>query len=327
MADKRDAIIRCNTVILAVHVLLFFSTDAWAVCIIWLIAGVAMHAKVPITDASALSITRYNGSDFARVRMFGSIGFIVAIGVAGYSYERWGIGVFVVGLLLANVLRLACACLLPRQPQSQKQPPDRSCDIVATDSLLLPGILLTLIAAALINASHAMVYTYGILLWTQQGLTESIASLAVAIGVVVEVALMWWFRSLTQHLSARLCLICASGCGILRWGLLAGGPSVWVIFAAQALHGITFGIMFLATAGFISRRVPEHMGARGQSLFATLSTACMAVATYVAGQLFETWAESIYWLMAGMCLLAMICIILSYLPGIVGQSTADDAQR
>jgi len=170
------------------------------------------------------------------------------------------------------------------------------------------------------------VYTYGILLWTEQGMAESTASLAVAIGVVVEVALMWWFRPLTQHLSARVCLLCAAGCGVLRWSLLASETSLLVIFAAQALHGITFGIMFLATAGFIARRVPEHMGARGQSLFATISTACMAVATYGAGQLYMGWAASIYWLMAGMCLLAMICIGLSYRTGIAVQSISDETQ-
>ena len=143
-------------------------------------------------------------------------------------------------------------------------------------------------------------------------MTESVASLAIGIGVVVEIALMWWFRSLTQNVSARTCLLVAAACGTLRWSLLASTVSLPVIFTAQALHGVTFGVTFLACVNFISRRVPEHAGARGQSLLATLTTACMAIATFICGQLFDNKGSTVYWLMGSVCLSAMLCIFVSY---------------
>ena len=271
--------------------------------------------------------------------MFGSIGFVLMLTLAGFLYERLGIGVFVTGMLLANTLRLLAAYQLPHLPRA----PSKSSSIASSHSnethsnrrltrrvqtrrfqietalpkpdgspLYQPGILLTLLGSAMINASHAMVNTYGILLWTQQGLSESLASQAVGLGVVVEVALMWWFKSLTRNVSARACLLVAATCGLLRWSLLASEPSLVLIFAAQALHGITFGAMFLASASFISRRVPDESAARGQSLLAIMTTACMAIATFGSGQLFDAWSGSLYWVMALMCCFAMLCIGLSY---------------
>ncbi len=310
LRDRRLAIIAANWVVLLSQLLLFLSTGQWMVFWVWLVAGVVMYAKMPITDASALSVTRKRGTDYARVRVFGSVGFVALLTLAGYAYEHFGIGVFVSVLLVANVLRLLAAYYLPVMPKSDKTSADDQS--AAPSSLYQPGIILTLLGAAFINASHAMVYTYGILLWTQQGLSESVASQAIGMGVVVEVALMWWYKSLTDDVSARACLLIAALCGVIRWSLLAVEPSLPVLFAAQALHGITFGIMFLSCANFISRRVPEEAAARGQSLLATLSTACMALATFACGLVFESWGSQLYWVMGGMCAMAMLLIASSY---------------
>lgn len=314
ISDRRFAIIVCNWLMLAAHLLLFVSTGEWVVLVSLLVAGVVLAAKMPITDAAALNLTQQRNSDYARVRVFGSVGFIAALTLAGYIYEFRGIEVFVVGLLIANVLRLAAAYALPRMCRAQMAPAMAISGntAVAGSSLYQPAILLTLLGAALINASHAMVYTYGILLWTNQGLSESLAGMAVSIGVVVEVALMWWFKSLTRNISARACLLFAALCGLLRWSVLAVEPSWFWVFAAQALHGISFGLMFLACTSFIARRVPEEAAARGQGLLATLSTAFMAGATFVCGQLFLTGGSDLYWLMGAMCALALVLVGCSF---------------
>lgn len=316
LPDRRLAIIVGNWCILAVHLALYVSTGEWIVLLVWLVSGVVMAAKMPITDAAALILTRQRGSDYARVRMFGSIGFVAILILAGYAYEHWGVGIFVTGLLIANIMRLFASYILPRMPRVASSGLPHECTGTSEGSLFKPAILVTLFGGALINASHAMVYTYGILLWTQHGMSESVASMAIGIGVVVEVALMWWFKSLTHNISARVCLLVAAMCGLIRWSLLAAEPSPVLVFFAQSLHGISFGVTFLACASFISRRVPENAAARGQSLLATLTTGCMAGATFVCGQLFEQWGSSLYWMMGGMCLVAIGCVVASYRFGI-----------
>lgn len=310
LRDRRLAIVAGNWVILLVNLVLFFYTNSWIVLFVWTIAGIAMYAKIPITDAAALSLTQRRGTDFARVRVFGSIGFIVAITLAGYTYEHIGIGSFLLVLLFGNIVRLLISYQLPVITRVPTEPvPSTN---TKHESLYQAGILLTLAGAALINASHAMVNTFGILYWTRQGLSESMASMAIGIGVTAEVFLMWRFKSLTRRVSARACLLFAAACAVIRWSVLASDPSVSVLFLVQILHGVTFGLMYLATANFIARRVPESAAARGQSLTATMTTGCMAAANFSAGWLFEFWAGDVYWLMVAMCFAAVVALSLSY---------------
>jgi PPP family 3-phenylpropionic acid transporter len=214
LRDRRQAIVIGNWVILVAHSVLFVSTDFWIIVLIWIVAGIAMYANVPITDAAALCMSQQRGTDFARIRTFGSVGFVAALLCAGYAYEQFGIGIFIGVLLLANTLRLAYSYYLPdsshigystvqtgnttreaynpaidnEQLQLNLKKPAQA------DALYQKVILLTLIGSALINSSHSMVYTFGILHWTQTGLSESLAGLAVGVGVLVEILLMWWFK-------------------------------------------------------------------------------------------------------------------------------------
>ena len=362
LRDRRTAVVVANWVIFFAHVPLIFSTSPWLLLALWCVSGIAMHAMVPATDAAALSLTARQGSDFARIRVYGSIGFIAALTLAGMLYERQGIAMFIVLLVLGNLSRLVFAYRLPVIPTAQsaqsmnpasvssatpatpatsatsvalaanlagedKQAPpvslktesyragrggDAPPDSDQRDPLYRPAIVLTLIGAALINASHAVFNTFGILLWTQQGLSETVSSLAVSAGVVAEVILMWRFKSLTQDISARALLIFAALCGVVRWSVLAIEPSLPLLIAVQLLHGVTFGMMYLAGASFISRRVPESDAARGQAMLATLTTACMASAMFISGVLFDQWGGALYWGMTLCCCSALLVLVGSY---------------
>lgn len=313
--ERRTAIIVCNALILALQILFFWPVNTWLILIVWTLSGILMFAMVPVTDAAAISITTIRNTDYARVRMFGSVGFIVAVATSGYLYEAVGILAFVPVLLAGNLLRLGFSTLLPdensaRQASTRGDPAVLQCK---HSSLFSAGVLLTVVGSSLIQSSHAVVYTFGILLWSQQQISESTGSLLIAIGVVAEVVLMWRFRMVANRLSARGCLFIAAVCGILRWTILAMSPPVILIYVAQLLHGVTFGLTFLATALFISRRVGEVNAARGQGLSATVMTACMALTTYLAGHLFERLGLQLYWLMGGLCGAAILCLLLSYL--------------
>ena len=313
LRERRTAIIICNVLILAAQLVLFQPLDPLVILVVWTFTGILMFAKVPVTDAAALSITHQRNSDFARVRVFGSVGFAVALAVSGYVYDIAGMIAFIPILCLGNFLRLWMSCLLPVSGRSESESSARQ-SVVKSSALYQPGVVLTIVASALIQASHAVVYTFGILLWTQlQGLSETTGSLLIAIGVVAEVILMWRFKSLTRNLSARGCLLIAAACGILRWAILAMSPPLWLVYTAQLMHAMTFGLTFLATASFIAQRVGEANAARGQGFAATVATALMATMTYIAGHLHDVAGMHLYWLMSGVCGVAVLLVGLSYL--------------
>ena len=317
--SRRTAIIVGNALVLLAQLVFFWPQSPWVILVIWMFCGIIMYAKVPITDAAALSLTERRGTDFARVRVFGSIGFVVALTLSGLVYDRVGMMAFVPILLLGNILRLWLSIELPivgrRDSSNLTKVTGDDASVPSSDFYQL-GIVLTIVASGVIHSSHAVFNTFGILLWTQHGFSETMASLLVGIGVVAEILLMWRFKSMTKRLSARSCLIIAAVCGMVRWSLLALAPPLWLMFVVQMLYAVIFGLTFLATASFIARRVGEDNAARGQALSATVMTALMAMMVYLSGYYFDLLQLQLYWIMAAMCALSMVLVLLSYLTSL-----------
>lgn len=343
LADWRSAIITCNLLVLALIMVLMVWQSPWAILFVWTLSGLFMIASSPIMDAAALDMTERRGSDFARVRAVGSVGFVVGILGAGWIFDATGMQWFLLVLLTGAVLRVAAAVALPRFKERITEPTDvttstnvnsnstESKQIESVDStnqykktrwlqglvagLALfkqPGIFAVILGAALLNASHSFNNIYSVLHWTEHGISTTWASLLWTIGVVAEVALMWKFKSLAARVSARHCLLAACLACVVRWFITGLNPSLGVLIFLQALHGITFGLTFLASVNFISKRVNPNHAAQAQSVLTTVTTLLMAISTWMAGHFYSTLGGYSYWAMSLLALVGGALILSSY---------------
>ncbi len=343
LSDWRTAIIVCNWVVLILFSWFLYQTGSWDILIVWTLAGLFTFASSPIMDAAALSLTKKRDSDYARIRAFGSIGFIVGVLLAGVFFDRLGYQWFVAILLIGVVARVGSAHALPHfrghtqtikdktvntsenpiaknafSPHSHLSPSATS----GVGILMQPGILLVITGAALLNASHSVNNIFAVLHWTQSGISTNMASVLWSIGVIAEVALMWSFRSVARNFSARKCLMFAAVICVLRWFLTGTDPSLAQLCFLQCLHSITFGLSFLASVNFIAQRVHEDYAAQAQSVSATLVTLFMGIATWVSGWLYAVFAGQSYWAMAVMALIGGTCVLLSFASNLDDPVTA-----
>jgi len=312
LSDWRSAIIICNWIVLAVLCWLLFRQGPWDILIIWTVAGLFTRAGTPIMDAAALHSTQKTGSDFGRIRSFGSMGFIVGVLLAGALYEHTGTQWFVVVMLLTVIIRLMAAYALPRFRSAKSQSEYSGTPTSAISVLQQPGILSVLVGAALISASHGFNNMFSVVHWTNVGISTSMASILWAVGVVAEVALMWSFKSVAKRFSARKCLMVASLVCAARWFLAGTDPSLPQLFLLQSLHSITFGLTFLAIVNFISRRVQEEHAAQAQSAFTILMTLLLGMAIWLSGWLYGQFAGHSYWVMSILALLGGAFVAWSF---------------
>jgi len=312
LADWRNAIIICNWGMLITLSWILIARGPWVILMIWTVAGLLARSGAPIMDAAALHLTKKRGSDFGRVRSFGSMGFIVGVLAAGWLFDRFGIQWFVAVLLFTAALRVVGAHMLPRFRADR----ELSQATVTTNSALFmlqhPGILLVLIGSALIAASHGFNNVFSIMHWTNVGISTSMASTLWSVGVLAEVALMWSFKSVAKKFSARYCLLLASAVCVVRWFLTGTDPGLAQLFVLQAMHSITFGLTFLATVNFIARRVHEDHAAQAQSVYAMLSTLAIALATWSSGWFYDQYAGQSYWAMSLLALLGGVGVAWSF---------------
>lgn len=309
--DWRGTIV-IGTLLSAVAILpLPFASGFYPILILWTLTTIPFAAVMPVLDAASISLTKRNGSDFGRIRAWGTIGFLVFNVLTGVLIAQIGLAAFPWLIVALAVLRGAAAGLLPRfrEPRAETAAPG------AADPGFPQGrqmwFLLPLIAFAGIFATMGIVNTFGPLLWARQGISPELIGLLVGTASASEIAAMFLWRHIRHLLPARGMVLIAAACGMLRWGLLALAPPLPVIFFAQALHAVSFALALLAALQFIANATEDRVAAQAQAVFVVLQQVLTVVALAGFGGLFDQYGAPAYLVSVGLALLSAVCITVS----------------
>ncbi len=287
------------------YALLWDVSGFWPILLISLIAVAAMQALPPLGDSLTLGAVYGKGLDYGRIRLWGSIGFILAAAAAGPLVETYGIGAFLPFLLLLLVVTLGTVIALP----PQDTPPKNTASQGKGDwrPLLKPRFLIFLICASLLQASHATYYAFSTIHWQLAGHSETVIGLLWAEGVAAEVLLFAISGAMVRRMRPSILLLIGGICGIVRW--LVIGETTWLpaLIGVQLLHAGTFGATHLGAMHFIARRAPKGAAATAQSLYSAFSGGLgMGLALLLAGVLYRESPAFAFFAMAGLAGFAVL---------------------
>lgn len=287
------------------YALLWDASGFWTLLMISLIAVAAMQALPPLGDSLTLGAAYGQGLDYGRIRLWGSIGFILAAAAAGPLVESYGVGVFLPFLLLLLFLTLGTVIALPPQDKDpQEKAPQGKGD---WRPLLHPRFLIFLICASLLQASHATYYAFSTIHWQAAGHSETVIGLLWAEGVLAEVLLFAVSARVMGQMRPSMLLLIGGVCGVVRWLII--GETTWLpaLIGAQLLHAGTFGATHLGAMHFIARRAPKGAAATAQSLYSAFSGGLgMGLALLLAGFLYSDSPDLAFFAMAGLAGLAVL---------------------
>jgi PPP family 3-phenylpropionic acid transporter len=254
----------------------------------------------------AVSGIRAGALDYGRVRLWGSLSFIAASFGSGLIIGKIGPQIVLPILVAATSLLVVAAHLLPRELQGRSPAPSRLRGLKLEDAIGLvraPLFLLFLLAASLIQSSHALYYSFGTLNWRAQGIPDGVIGLLWSVGVIAEVVLFAVSgRVIAMSGSARLLLL-AGLAACLRWAAMAFDPPVLTTGLLQTLHAMSFGAAHLAAIHFMTHAVPEDRAATAQGVYAAVVAGlALGVVTLACGPLYRAFGGEAY---AAMAILAI----------------------
>jgi PPP family 3-phenylpropionic acid transporter len=257
----------------------------WPVLLAVMLQSAGASALMPLADAVSLALTQQGRLDYGRVRAAASAAFMAANALGGVAVGAAGL--FLVPLLMAGAHALATA-MGPALPHTGT-PPSRQAGFFASLALLRRrGFLLTVLASAIIQGSHAAYYTLAALHWRAAGHSETVIGLLWAASLLAETLLFLLARPLlTRVLPGWLTAIAAGACA-LRWTVL--GLTTWLpaLVAIQALHALTYGFQHLSAMQMLGRTVSPERAGSAQTLHATLGgTVSLGVITWLAGRSYD----------------------------------------
>ena len=292
--------------------LLWMAQGFWQLLLASIVLAVNFTTVMPLIETVAVSGLRNGSIDYGRVRLWGSLSFIIASFGSGIIIGKAGAETVLPLLVAATTLMVLGAHLLPRELAGQgAAAPSVLRGLKLEDAFRLvrtPLFLLFLLAASLIQASHSLLYSFGTLNWRAQGFPDGIIGLLWSVGVIAEVGLFVVSgRAIAACGTARLLLL-AGLAATLRWGVMAVEPPLWATAVLQTLHAMSFGAAHLAAIHFLTHAVPEDRAATAQGVYAAVvGGIVMGSLTLASGPLYRSFGGEAYVAMAVLALIGAGC--------------------
>lgn len=262
-------------------------------------------AIIPLSDAYAMDAVRSGIGDYGRMRLWGSIAFVVATLLGGAALDVWPSSLVPYGLAITMLGTAFVAMSLPELAHRESATP--SVGGPAT-SLRNPVFLTVLLAVGLIQGSHAVYYGFSSLHWHRADISETTIGVLWVVGVIVEIGL---FAASTRigGIVGPLMMIAIGGlAAVVRWAIFPFAETIPSAFALQLLHGLTFGATHLGMIGFIAVTIPARRAATAQGLASTFGGITTALGTLAAGPLYSADPVIAFWSMAATSVVALILL-------------------
>jgi PPP family 3-phenylpropionic acid transporter len=252
---------------------LIFARTPLTVALLLFLRGLAEPAIIPLIDTVAINAVHAEpGASYARVRLFGSLGFIVSAQGAGLLLARFsdpdGTRVMPLAYAATLLFTTVVAELLPADRLERGPKPH----LREVRALGADGRLILLLAACAVHAASLATYPlYGALVH-DRGFSPAVTGAGMAFGVVAEVIVLFAFPALERRFSIATLLACTFGATALRWWLVSRDlPAAWLV-AVQAFHGLSFGLYWACAVKALSQWVPARLRATGQAMFSSIAS-------------------------------------------------------
>jgi len=257
----------------------------------WLFYVVIAHMSAfwtVISQLEVLSLSAAKGTPviYNRIRLFGSLGFIVAAIFIGWQIELSGTEV---------ILWFAAACLTIQLLVSIKLSPVKSRHVEQANGeddfiqrCLKPGFVAFMLASVLLQMSFAPYVSFFTQYLAQSGYQGSMVGLLFALGTLSEIFMFLVAGRILAKFGVKflftLCLLLTAA----RWLLQGYLVDVLVLLViTQCVHAFSYGLMHSASIYFVGHHFKPSQQNRGQFMYLGVTFGIGgAIGAWLTG---ETW--------------------------------------
>jgi PPP family 3-phenylpropionic acid transporter len=320
MADKaRD---RANVLMLLIAAALvaslgYFATPTYlVVLLVSLVLAAAWTPHSPLADSIALSGVRRFGSNYAAMRIWGSISFLMASLIGGAILSFTGAEFVPFMITMGLCLALAVSFTTPRLGRPRVASPLSAARIQEDRAGLLGRtFLLFVTGAGLINGSHAFLFGFGSIYWKSIGLSDTVIGALWAWAVGAEIIMFMVFTRVFSTRPVTVVFVLAGLGAVVRW---LAFPLIWPagagelgFFAVQSLHSFSTALILIGVQKLIVQTVPEERTGAAQGVAFFANGFAMAAITLLSGPLYKALGVDGFYPMAGIALAGVALVVLA----------------
>ncbi len=266
---KRVWIIRITAFVgMSIFATILVVHDYWPLLLV--LAGFSFfwNAALPQFEATTMNHLGETKYLYSRIRLWGSVGFIVAASLLAPFLQSQGIQLLP-WMILVLLFCIWMNTLLVREPTSSTFHHKKT-SLLKT--CLKPPVIALLLACFLIQASHGPYYAFFSIYLEEYNFSRTAIGQLWSLGVIAEVIIFIWMHRLLPKYGAKYLLAMAMALTILRWWLIAMFADMLAfLLIAQVLHAASFGLFHAAAIYLIDQYFSGSIQGRGQALYSSIS--------------------------------------------------------
>ena len=249
--------------------LIGFCTVFWAHSFAWLFFVMAAlslftSSTLPLSESLTLAHLATTNGHYSKIRMWGSLGFIVASLILGYVIDLYGIKSLLWFLLCAQIILFALTFKLPEAIIK----PHVNDDFSIWQIIKHPTVIALLIGCALMVTAHGVLYNFYSIYLAEHGYSKAAIGWMWAVGVVCEIGIFMLMPTLMAKFSLKNILLLSLALAVVRFCLIGVAvDNVWLLLIAQSLHAATFGSFHAASIEVITQFFNGRHQAKGQAIY------------------------------------------------------------
>ena len=228
--------------------------------------GFISAAQGPIGEALALAQSGGDPGRYGRIRLWGSVGYILTVTAGGWWLDRTGMTA-VPWMMASGLASFAVVTWLMRDAPAARAV--ARARVPLGHRLREPAVMAFLVSAFLMVCAHGALYAFWSLYLERQGYSRTAIGVIWAVGVLAEIALFAWQRRLFQRFDAMRLLQMSFIVCALRFAVVGAidAMPLWCVIATQLLHAITFGVHHSASMAVLHRWFEPSQQAQAQAAY------------------------------------------------------------
>ncbi|MBT7120357.1 MAG: MFS transporter [Nitrosomonadales bacterium] len=249
---------------------IFWSNTFISIFFIMMAMSIFTSSTLPLAESLTLTHLKANKADskYSHIRLWGSIGFIVAAILLGIMIDSLGERSLIYALLITQLTIFFLAFILPDKKvtfiKNNKRP--------IWPILRRREVIVLLLSCALMVSSHGLLYNFYSIFLEQQGYSGTTIGLLWSVGVVFEILIFLLMPKILSNFTLKAVLLISLGFAVIRFFLIgAYVDSIIILVIAQIMHAATFGSFHVASIQLIAHFFYNEHQARGQSLYNSIT--------------------------------------------------------
>jgi len=288
----------------------FLDSSFWWLALIMLLFSFFWNATLPQFEANTMNFLGEDTHKYSVVRLWGSLGFVVAVIVIGSVLDDVGYLLVPVSIFILYILITVFSFMVTDAKHTVSHAENGSIFIALKE----PHIIALLLICFLMQMSHGPYYTFYSIYLKQFDYSSTTLGWLWALGVIAEIILFMFMHWLMPKYGPRKLIIMALLLTSIRW-LMIGYfvESLTMVILAQLLHAASFGLYHAVAIELFHRNFKGKLQGRGQALYSAISFgAGGAIGALISGAYWEEYSPQVIFSVAALVSFVALLVAVKF---------------